>query len=534
LRKFILPGSILLTALVIYLIWPLPANDSILNWDKDDMRKKRELLEAIEKDEKPGLQPNVLLILTDDLGVNDISYYGNGKVSTPHIDGIARSGISYDQAYTASPVCSPSRAAILTGRYPQRFGFEFQMHDRYLANRLEYLGFKYFVKSHPWLPRIMEKVPRQEDIDLQGLPPSEITIAELLKSRGYTTALIGKWHLGSDEQNKPCRFGFDYQYGFLDSHTLYVPEGTPGITDQKIEKDFTDQYMWKDGRNGPHGIFRDCQPIEEGEHLTDAITRESISFIRQNRSQPFFLLAAYNAPHTPLQAPDRYVKMFQHEPDPVKRVYYAMIRQLDDNIGLLLNELTDLEIRDNTMVIFLSDNGGASYTLTTDNGPLRGGKITDFEGGLRVPFFMSWEGRIIPGIKYRSPVIAMDVFTTIAAIAGCPLPPDRAIDGKDLLLYIDNDSIIPHQHLFWQRGKSKAIRSGDWKAIWNEEFRDTLLYNVQLDPTETDDRYVNNKSLSHELIRIHQRWSGNLSEPLWPPIVHFREMVDERWFYFDN
>jgi arylsulfatase A-like enzyme len=147
---------------------------------------------------------------------------------------------------------------------------------------------------------------------------------------------------------------------------------------------------------------------------------------------------------------------------------------------------------------------------------------------------MSWEGRIIPGIKYRSPVIAMDIFTTIAASTGCPLPPDREIDGKDLLPYIENESMVPHQHLFWQRGKSKAIRSGDWKVIWNEEFGDTLLYNIQIDPTETDDRYVKNKSLSLDLIQIHEKWSGSLSEPLWPPIVHFREMVDARWFYFDN
>jgi len=534
-RKAVLPVFIVLAVIAaIYLLWPLASDDFHISWDEAAIKEKHEFLASIEPSEIPQSQPNILVILVDDLGVNDISYYGNGKVSTPNIDGIAQSGIAFDQAYTASPVCSPSRAALLTGRYPQRFGFEFQMHDRYLANRLEYYGFKYFVRSHPWFPREMEKVPRQEDIDRQGLPPSEITIAELLKGRGYATALIGKWHLGWDEQNKPCQFGFDYQYGFFDSHTLYAPEGTPGITNQKIEEDFTDKYIWKDGRNGPKGIYRNCKPVDESEHLTDAITRESIDFLRQNKSVPFFLLAAYNAPHTPLQAPDRYVDMFRQEPDPVKRIYYAMIKQLDDNIGRLMNELSDLELLDNTLVIFLSDNGGATYTLTTDNGPLRGGKITDFDGGLKVPFFMIWKDMIKPGSRYGSPVIAMDVFTTIAFAANAPLPPDRMIDGKDLLGFINTDSIVPHSHLFWQRGNSKAIRSGDWKVVWNEDFGDTLVYKIKTDPNEMRNLYGQNKVLAWKLISAHREWSEQLSGSLWPPIVHFREKVDERWFYFEN
>ena len=533
-RRVILPALILLASLVVYLLWPLATGDFSIDWDEGPANEKKEFIASIPEAKDGTTLPNILLILADDLGRNDISLYGSRAVSTPRIDGIARNGVAFDEAYVASPVCSPSRAAILTGRYPQRFGFQFQMHDRYLANRLEYLGFKYFVDSHPWLPRQVEKVPRQEDIDRQGLPPSEITIAEMLRARGYSTALIGKWHLGWDEENKPCSFGFDQQYGFFDSHSLYAPEGTEGITDQKIAGDFTDQYMWKDGRNGPHGIFRNCEPIEEGEHLTDAITRESIAFIRQNRSTPFFLLAAYNAPHTPLQAPDHYVEMFMQEPDPVKRVYYAMIRQLDDAVGRLLDELKDQELLEKTLVIFLSDNGGAAYTLTTDNGPLRGGKITDFEGGLKVPFFMSWKGKIFPGEKYEQPVIAMDVFTTIASAAGCPLPGMRTIDGVDLLGFIDTDTLMPHPHLFWQRGSSKAVRSGDWKLVWNTEFGDTLMYDIHFDPEEKFDLYTRDRRRARALISIHDGWSEQLPAALWPPIVLYRELVDHRWFYFDN
>jgi len=525
---------ILFLASAVFLLWPLSSDEFRINWKPEDLENKHRFLDAVKPPEESGANPNILVILVDDLGVNDISYYGNQMIETPNIDGIARNGVAFDQAYTASPVCSPARAALLTGRYPQRSGFEFQMHDRYQRNRLEYLGFRYLVRSDPWNPMPANRVPRQEDIDHQGLPPTEITIAELLKARGYATALIGKWHLGWNEQNKPCRFGFDYQYGFFDSHTLYAPEGTPGITDQKIKKDWTDQYMWKDGRDGPKGIYRNCEPVEEEEHLTDAITRESINFIQEHRSRPFFLLASYNAPHTPLQAPDHYVEMFSHEPDPVKRVYYAMIKQMDDAIGRLLDKLQNLGLADNTLVIFLSDNGGAAYTLTTDNAPLRGGKITDFEGGLKIPFFMSWAGRITPGSSYDRPVIIMDVFSTAAAAARCPLPDDRQIDGKDLLAYLENDNLVPHPFLYWQRGNSKAIRSENRKVIWNEEFGDTLLYAIPPDAFERTDLFAQNKENARELISIHQTWSRQLPPPLWPPIVRFREKIDGRSFYFEN
>jgi arylsulfatase A-like enzyme len=243
-------------------------------------------------------------------------------------------------------------------------------------------------------------------------------------------------------------------------------------------------------------------------------------------------MAAYNAPHTPLQAPDHYVEMFKEEPDPVKRVYHAMIKQLDDAIGRLTGELENMGLQDNTLVIFVSDNGGATYTCTTDNGPLRGGKITDFEGGIRVPFFMSWKGKITAGKKYTSPVMALDVFSTIAALTDCPLPPGRFIDSENLLDYIGNDSLTPHNILYWQRGSSKAVRSGDWKVIWNEEFGDTLMYHITDDPFETDNLLMADRA--RKLAEHHNEWSAQLPEPLWPAVVYYRERVDGRWIYFNN
>jgi arylsulfatase A-like enzyme len=534
--KKLMPALIPLAAApVVYLLWPLKSSEFRIKWNQDAIDAKHQLLSSMKNNKNKGSLPNVLLIVADDLGVNDISFFGNGKVNTPNIDGIGHAGVGFRQAYTASPLCSPSRASILTGMYPQRYGFEFQMHDRYLANRLEYYGFRYFIQGDIWRAKPMEKVPRREDIDRQGLPPDQITIADLLKTEGYSTGIIGKWHTGWQPENMPKSLGFDEQYGFFDAHTLYSPIGTEGVTDQRIEKDFTDKYNWKLARKGWHGIFRNYQRIEEKEYLTDAITRESTDFIRKHKEGPFFLMVAYNAPHTPLQAPDEYVKMFSNEPDPVKRVYYAMIKKLDDDVGKLMDLLTSEGLDSNTLVIFLSDNGAAAYTFATDNKPLRGGKITNFEGGIRIPMFVRWPGKIDPGQVFDPPVITMDVFPTIAGAAGFPLPSDRTIDGIDLLRYVKNrDSIPPHPNLFWQRGSSRAIRSGDWKVIWNVEFGDTLLYNLAKDPDEINDLFPQDQAIARKLSRIHSEWSDSLPEPLWPPVVWFREKVDDRYFYFDD
>jgi arylsulfatase A-like enzyme len=533
-KKLLIITLLILASLLTFLLWPLKSNDFTIEWDEAARREKIDFLASLKPVQPQDSLPNILLILVDDLGLYDMSFYGGDKVQTPHMDGIAQAGVAFDQAYVAAPMCSASRAAILTGRHPQRFGFEFQMHDRYLKNRLEYLGFKFFMSTDRWKARPMEKVPQKRDIEKQGMPPSEISIADILKARGYATGLIGKWHTGSHPDNLPSNFGFDYQYGFFDAHSLFAPIGIEGITDQRIQDDFTDQYNWKLGRKGPKGIFRNNERIEEKEHLTDAITRESIDFIRKNKEKPFFLMAAYNAPHTPLQAPDSYVKMFKDEPDPVKRVYCAMIKQLDDAIGRLLDEMESLELLENTLIFFLSDNGGATYTLTTDNGPLRGGKITDFEGGIHVPFFMSWEGRLDKGKRHDAPVSAMDIFTTIAAVTASRLPQDRAFDGKNLLEYIHQDSLIPHENLFWQRGNTKAIRSADWKVVWNVEFGDTLMYKVGEDRFERQDVFQKEKEKARELISLHNTWSRQLADPLWPSVVYFREKVDGRWVYFDN
>jgi arylsulfatase A-like enzyme len=527
--------SILLPVFIIisfsaYLLWPLASDEYIINWDQQQIEAKKNFLLYKPVALNVGNRPNIILIIVDDLGKTDITLYGEGKVNTPHIEQLGAEGVIFDQAYVTSPVCSPSRASIMTGRYPQRFGFTYQMHEFYVANRLQYYGFKYLVDSYPWLPRGLETVPNVEMARKQGLPPSEITLPELLKKEGYKTALIGKWHL------EPCNFGFDYQYGFYASHSLYAAEDDPGIVNVKIDNDFSDKYIWKGQRKGPHSIYKNCVEIDETEYLTDAITRECKDFIEANLDTSFFLIASYNAPHTPLQAPLEYVEKFSHVKDPVKRVYNAMIRNLDDAIGDLHNYLKKKNIDENTLIFFISDNGGATYTHTTDNLPLKGGKITDFEGGLNVPMIMKWGSNIPHGIRFNNPVSSMDIFGTISSVLKLDLPKDRIYDGVDLLPYLFNKNTrdLPHDNLFWSRGNTRAIRTKEWKMVWNEEYNERSLFYFGENNLEQTNVFSANPQIADNLEKTYDNWARELAKPLWPPLVYFEYKDEGGTYHFDN
>jgi len=528
--------SVIVLSLAGYLLLPLSSNEFEIKWDQSLIEAKRNFLLFQPVQQNQTRRPNIILILVDDLGKTDITLYGEGKVNTPHIDKLGAEGVVFDQAYVTSSVCSPSRAAIMTGRYPQRFGFTYQMHEFYLANRLQYFGYKYLIDSDPWLPRGLEPVPNEEMARKQGLPPSEITIQELLKKAGYTTALIGKWHLGVHEENKPCNFGFDYQYGFYASHSLYDNEDDPGIVNVKIEEDFSDAYIWKGQRDGPHAIYRNCNEIEEKEYLTNAITRECKDFIKSNIDTSFFLIASYSAPHTPLQATKPYVDRFNHISDPVKRVYYAMIANLDDAIGELTAYLKELDIDDETLIFFISDNGGANYTHTTDNYPLKGGKITDFEGGLNVPLVMKWGKHLPPGLHYNDPVSSMDIFGTITSVLDLDLPQDRIYDGVNLLPYVLNEKSesLPHDYLYWYRGNTRAIRSKEWKMVWNEEFNEKSLFYLGKDNLEKNNVFSTNPQIAENLEKSYNNWVRDMKKPLWPPLVYFVYEDNGVVYHFDN
>ncbi|MCB2208432.1 MAG: sulfatase-like hydrolase/transferase [Bacteroidetes bacterium] len=534
--RFKLTASLisLLILVFIYLLWPLKSSEFTIEFNEQEINKKKEYLSQ-KPDHIHENRPNILLITADDLGVADVSLYKEGTVETPNIEKLGSEGVIFENAYVTSPICSPSRAAIFTGRYPQRYGFHFQMHDRYLKNRLEYLGFKYFMNSYPWIAKWMPAVPDEEAIEKQGLPPTEISLAELLKKYGYKTGLMGKWHLGSSGFNTPCKFGFDEQYGFMASHSLYAPEDSPGIINQKIDADWTDQFIWAGQRNGPHAIYRNCEMIEEDNYLTDRITEEAIEFINSHSSEPFFLWASYNAPHTPLQAPEHYVNKHMNIKDPVRRLHVAMINSLDDAIGRLLQHIEDSGLEENTLIFFLSDNGGAEYNLTTDNGPYFGGKTTDFEGGLKVPMIIKWKNYLQEGIRYEPMVSSLDVFATSAAVAHAELMQEKPIDGTNLIPYIKDSALgNPHEYLFWQRGFSKALRSNEWKLILNEESGDTLLYHLSKDPYEDNNVSSTQSKIKLELSKVHNQWSGRNSHPLWPSMIYFFSKKDGNAYYFDQ
>jgi len=470
-------------------------------------------------------RPNVIIILADDLGISDLASYGNKNVTTPNIDAIGKNGVMFTEGYISSPVCSPSRAGLITGRYQQRFGHEFQPQQRYLKNMAEYVGFKMLPKFKPLSPLKELEVPSTEDRLRQGLPPSEITLAELLKKYDYTTAIIGKWHLGAADFAKPCARGFDYQYGFYEAFTMYAPKTNADIVNCPIKRDFMDHHEWEtaEGRKGNCAILRNCEERqEEDRYLTGVLSDEAISFIDRSKDQPFFLYLPFNAPHAPLQVPKSYYNQFSKIKDPVKRTYAAMIKCLDDQVGRVLKHVDSLGLDDNTLIFFLSDNGGATYNGTTDNAPYRGGKLTNFEGGIKVPFMMEWKGKIKAGAKYTNPVISLDIFSTVAAAIGIDLPADRKYDGVNLIPYVNGDiNSIPHEALYWRSDFNKAVRKGDWKLIVNEYDNTNQLYNLKVDSIESNNLYSAKPEVVKDLERSLDDWEKEMVKPLWPRVVNY-------------
>jgi len=534
LKKKWLAATVLFLILIFgFLLWPLGSSKFENEPFANLLKSKHEYLSS--GSQKPSSnRPNILLITVDDLGMADCSLYGEGDIKTPNIDKLGAEGVVFENAYVTSPVCAPSRASMITGRYQHRFGFEFTMHERYLSNQMEYLGFRYLIDSDPWVPKWTDESPSQKAIDEQGLPVSEITLAEALKKAGYHTGIVGKWHLGWGREKLPSEFGFEEQYGFFNSHSLYVPESTDGYVDQKIDADWTDSFIWSTQRNGPHAIYRNNVEIEENEYLTDRITKETIKFIESKREKPFFLWTSYNAPHTPLQAPEKYVEQFKHIKDPVKRVYRAMIASLDDNLGELMEYLRESGLDENTLVFFISDNGGAEYTFTTDNGRYEGGKNTEFEGGVKVPMILRWKGVIGEGIRFEPMVSSMDIFTTALTAADAKLPA-RPLDGRNLVPFImDSKMGMPHEYLFWQRGNSKAVRSNEWKLLINDYSGDTLLYNLANNRFENPNLARQNPAVVLQLSKAISAWQQNHVEPLWPSVIYFTAIKDGKEYYFEQ
>ena len=427
--------------------------------------------------------PNIVLIVSDDMGYADLGIHGGSDIPTPNIDALARAGIRFTDAYVSGPYCSPTRAGLMTGRYPQRFGHEFNPDGS------------------------------RSERDRLGLPIGETTMADYFKEAGYRTALFGKWHLGLGEQLHPMSRGFDEFFGFLDGHHSYIDPQLSGH----------DPLL--DGRKA----------VAETGYLTEVFTDRAVDFIDREKSRPFFLYLAYNAVHTPMQAPQKYLDRFPHIADQTRRTYAAMLSAMDDGVGEVIGALRSAGLEENTLIIFFNDNGGPTMQGTTINGsrntPLRGSKRQTWEGGIRVPFFITWKGKLSGGKTDSRPIIQLDVLPTALAAAGIRPNPRSGFDGVDLLPYLSGKKKgRPHDALYWRLGENMAIRKGDWKLVKAVEGRlfgadptkpeylsGIQLYDLRNDVEESRDLAAKNPKKVKELVDGWKVWNEMLSKPLWGP-----------------
>jgi arylsulfatase A-like enzyme len=434
---------------------------------------------AAEAQRKPQ---NIVVIVSDDMGYADIGVHGSKDIPTPNIDALAKGGIRFTNAYVSGPYCSPTRAGLLSGRYQQRFGHEFNL----------------------------DMSPAYSDF---GLPLSETTMPDRLKAAGYRTALVGKWDLGFGDKFHPMARGFDEFFGFLGAgHSYLDPEAAS-------------RNPLLDGR----------KVVVETTYLTDAFAERAVDFIKRQKSQPFFLYLAFNAVHTPMQVTDKYLARFPYIVDEQRRTYAAMLSAMDDGIGKTLAALRAEGLEENTLIFFFNDNGGPTMAGTTINGssnaPLRGSKRQTWEGGIRVASIIRWKGHLAEGKIDARPIIQLDVLPTALAAAGVQPQSQWRFDGVNLLPFLTGKKAgRPHETLYWRLGEHMAIRKGDWKLVKTREgplkeadpstFTDLSsaeLYNLAEDIGEKKNLAPAHPEKVKELVAAWQRWNKELAKPLWPP-----------------
>jgi arylsulfatase A-like enzyme len=531
-KSKVLAAFLALSAVLAWLLWPQVDASWAIRFDPEALRAARAFL-AEAPAPAAARPPNVVLIVADDLGKHDTSVYTPSFTPTPSLEKLAAGGVTFTQGYVTAALCAPSRAALLTGRYAQRYGFEILTHGRYPRNRLERFAVRHLLATHGWQPPLGERgVPRDADVTRQGVPPSELLLSELLKKQGYATGIFGKWHLGGSDELVPLRRGFDVQYGFYEAFTLMVDPDDPAYEKVQAE-DLADRYQWFQGRRSNAPILRAGVAVDEKRYLTDAIAEETIAWIEAQKDRPFFAYVPFNAPHAPFQAPRAYVERFASEPRHDRRVYFAMIASLDDAIGRVLDALERTGVAENTLVVFVSDNGGATYTGVADNTPLADGKFSNFEGGINVPFVARWPGRIAAGTTYRAPISTLDAFATIARAAQVELPADRAYDGVDLLPFLRGEkSGLPHEALFWRAGGHRAVLAGGEKLISDARTGSRVLFELAADPGEQRDLAGEKPARADELEAKLRAWEAELVPPAWPNVMERRFAVDGREFVF--
>ena len=427
----------------------------------------------------PARQPNVLVIVADDLGYADLGVHGGCEVPTPNLDRLANGGVRCTSGYVAAPYCSPSRAGFLTGRAPTRFGHEFN--------------------------------PHVGDEARLGLPLDQTTFADALRGAGYATALFGKWHQGFSPAHHPQSRGFDAFFGFLvGGHNFLLHRDAQPVFGSAHSHDL---------------IYRGREVQKLDGYTTDLFTDEALAFMEQQAARPWFIYLAYNAVHTPLEiAPKFASRLPATVTDPDRRGYLSLLLGLDDAVGRVLEHLRQTGRERDTLVAFFSDNGGAgrkpylAYN-TGRNTPLRGDKGQTLEGGIRVPFFLRWPGRLPAGATFDAPVSALDLLPTACAAAGAPVP--AGVEGVNLLPHLAGETrAAPHPALFWRFGPQKAVRKGRWKLVdWRDFETKTSsgwqLYDLDQDRAEQHDLAARHPGVVAELRGEWERWDAGNVAPLW-------------------
>lgn len=405
-------------------------------------------------------KPNVLIIYADDLGWGETGAYGCKDIPTPNIDSIAKNGVKFTQGYVAATYCSPSRAGLMTGRYPTRFGHEFNAVARH-----------------------------------SGLSLKETTLPSRLKELGYATCAIGKWHLGGDASQDyyPTKRGFDEFYGTINNTPFYHPT------------------QFVDSR-----VSLDIQKIaDDSFYTTDKYAERAVDWLDKHKETPWFLYLPFNAQHAPLQAPKKYLDRFPEIRDDKRKLFAAMMSSMDDAVGNVLEKVRSIGQEDNTIVFFIGDNGGPTQSTTSFNGGLRGYKTMTYEGGPRVPFMMQWKAKLAGGKVETRPVINLDVVPTVVAAAGGKIDPASKIDGVDLLPFLTgSNEARPHESLFWRFGPQWAVRHGDWKLVVSRSGSGAPeLYNLASDLSESKDLAKAEPAKVAELQKLYDGWDKEQAAP---------------------
>ncbi len=432
--------------------------------------------------EPEKMSPNLIVIMTDDLGYADVGFNGCADIPTPHIDRIASNGIKFTNGYVTYSVCSPSRAGFITGRYGQRFGYE-------------------------------RNAQYQPGDSLMGLPQDEATLAEALSHCGYRSGIIGKWHLGAHISNHPLNRGFVEFFGHLGGGHSYFPEN---LTIKDSYSISTEKESYR-----TH-ILHNHEPVKTTRYLTDEFSDQAIRFVERYQEEPFFLFLSYNAPHGPLEATDKYLSRFPNIENKRRRTYAAMVSAVDDGVGNLLDKLEELDLENNTLVVFLSDNGGPETKNGSDNGELREGKGSVYEGGFHVPFAMQWKGVISPGI-YEHPVSSLDIFATITALNHVPSDPGKPLDGVNLIPFLSGeDTSMPHEAIYLRKYDDKkfAVRVGDYKIVTMNNADKKELYNLKDDIGETVNLAKSYPLKLDEMDSIRKSWNEELIDPVFLGLIH--------------